>query len=99
MVKVTSPLTSRKQGFFFYLTKLKSDILLDVYKKKKFNNLIKHSNFLQKCIFNWRLLYEKGVNLVNRRNPWRNFRGNRSPWSSYFFYYASTSLHTKYHQL
>ena len=34
MVKVTSPLTSRKQGFFFYLTKLKSDILLDVYKKK-----------------------------------------------------------------
>ena len=31
MVKVTSPLTSRKQGFFFYLTK---DILLDVRKKK-----------------------------------------------------------------
>ena len=34
MVKVTSPLTSREQGFFFYLTKLKSDILLDVCKKK-----------------------------------------------------------------
>ena len=50
MVKVTSPLTSRKQGFFFYLPKLKSDILLDVC-KKKIKNLVKAFQLFTKMYF------------------------------------------------
>ena len=88
LFNVTSHFQRPKNRFFFYLIRVNSNILPKVSIKKILRSL-KAPELFRKTYFQTKVTISgRCHSLVQGRIPWRNFRGNRSFWASFFMLFA-----------